>query len=101
MSNAALKELSGFLSEQYPAAVIECKPWGSSTVFLDVFLNGRHFVMEFRPTHGFGVSENTEEADGWKGHDQAFETFAEAKQHLLKLLSSSAPSQDEGHSSHK
>ena len=92
MSIGALKELAAQLSWQYPEASVALSPWCSAW-FLHVVICSRHFVLEFRPGEGYGVSENVDETDGWKGHEDAFQEFTLAKDKLVEKIEKSRPKQ--------
>ena len=87
MIREAMQGLVDHITLRYPGARVELEPW-CSALFVKVFIEGRHFVLEFRPGEGFGVSEVVDEVDAWTGHSHAFKEFEEARSKFLEMIAS-------------
>jgi hypothetical protein len=70
-----------------PGARVEFTPFASGAGTLDLWWNGRFFVMQYAPSwDGFGVDEVFEGEGPFEGFRFGCHDFAAAKQHLMELL---------------
>ncbi len=83
-----IQHLIGEIMDQFPQVEIDFEPLPSGVCWLNVWLGRRNFEMEYHPTRGVGVSENTDDTVPFIGHDKAFTSLSEAAEHFKSLLSS-------------
>ena len=82
-----LHKLLGEIAELYPSASLEFNPLPSGVCQLDVWMGDRMFTLEYHPTHGTGVSENTPDTPPFVGHDRVFDSVDSAAAFFKELLS--------------
>ena len=73
-----------------PSGRLKFDPLPSGVCFLWVTVGRRHFVLEYHPTEGTGVSENFDDTPPFVGHDLAFDSLDEGINHFKSLLADAA-----------
>ena len=91
-----LQDLVGEIAHGYPGAQLELDPLPSGVCFLWVTVGGRHFVIEYEPGRGAGVSENNADTPLFVGHDKAFDSLGDAIQRFRILLAEAAKAEAAG-----
>lgn len=82
------KQIQDLIAEvaHMPCDKLEFHPLPSGVCFLWVTIGCRHFVLEYAPKEGAGVSENFSDTPPFVGHDVAFNSLDEAINHFKTLL---------------
>ena len=88
-----LQRLVADVAQTYPAARLAFHPLPSGVCFLWATVANRNFVIEYDPKRGTGVSENNDEGIGFVGHDEAFDSLAEAIARFKSMLAEAARSE--------
>lgn len=88
-----LQDLVAEIVHTYPAAQLELVPLPSGVCFLWATVADRHFVIEFHPKQGTGVSENLPDTPPFAGHDQGFDSLDEAVAEFKRMLAKAAQEQ--------
>lgn len=83
-----IKEFGQLIQSLFPAAKLYLEELPSGNVWLDVNFTSFTLEMEYNPQQGFGVSIINAESTPFTPHDDTFDTFEEAKDHILKCLDS-------------
>lgn len=75
------------LRQLAPQLALDMRVLPSGVVFLNVHPGTREFVLEYRPEHGFGVSELSETTTPFDtGHEHVFDDAEPATECLLTLV---------------
>src|SRR2546423_13922427 len=85
-----IQDLVAEIVHLYSRAHFELDPLPSGVCFLWVTIGRRHFVLEYHPTEGTGVSENFDDTPPFVGHDVAYDSLEEAINHFKSLLADAA-----------
>lgn len=85
-----IQDLVGDIAHEQWCDHLELNPLPSGVCFLRVSVGERHFVMEYDPKQGAGVSENTPDSPAFAGHDEAFASLADAIRRFKELLARAA-----------
>jgi hypothetical protein len=81
------------LKTAVPQLGMDIRVLPSGVVFLNVSPGRREFVLEYSPSRGFGVSENTKDTPPFDvGHDHVFDDAESAAECLLDLVRQAATS---------
>ena len=81
-----IRDLCGTVAHLYPDARFKFHPLPSGVCFLRAAIGRRHFVLEYHPSEGTGVSENFDDTPPFVGHDAVFESLDKAVDHFKSLL---------------
>jgi hypothetical protein len=83
------KEIQDLIGEvaHLPSGRLEFDPLPSGVCFLWVTIGRRHFVLEYDPKEGTGVSENFADTPPFVGHEKVFDSLEKAIRHFKSLLS--------------
>ena len=85
-SPKSIQDLIGEVAHLDAAGRMEFDPLPSGVCFLWVTVGRRHFVLEYHPAGGIGVSENFKDTPPFVGHDMAFDSLDKAIDHFKSLL---------------
>jgi hypothetical protein len=81
-----IQDLIGEIAHNSSCRRLEADPLPSGVCFVRVTIGRRHFVLEYDPKEGAGVSENFADTPLFVGHDAAFDSLDEAIKHFKSLL---------------
>lgn len=85
-----IKGLMGAAMDLCPDASLKFDALPSGVCFLRVAIGRRHFVLEYHPVEGTGVSENFDDTPPFVGHDAVFPSLDQAVEHFKSLLANAA-----------
>lgn len=85
-----IKGLMSAVTDICPDASLRFHALPSGICFVRVAIGRRHFVLEYHPVEGAGISENLDDTPGFVGHDDVFKSLPEAVEHFKSLLASAA-----------
>jgi hypothetical protein len=85
-----IKDLVGAATDICPDARLKFQSLPSGVSFSRVGIGRRHFVLEYHPVEGTGVSENFDDTPPFVGHDAVFKSLDQAIEHFKSLLASAA-----------
>jgi hypothetical protein len=80
------KELFTELQRDYPNNYSKLTIYPLGAFLLDVKIGDENYVMAYYPDVGVGIGKLSTATFGWEGYDYPFDSFEEAKAHLLLLL---------------
>ena len=70
-----------------PQLAMDLRLLPSGVAFLNVYPSGRELVLEYHPTEGSGVSENTDNTPPFDvGHDEIFPSLELAAERLVQRV---------------
>ena len=70
-----------------PQLAMDLRLLPSGVAFLNVYSGGRDMVLEYHPTDGTGVSENTDSTPPFHvGHDEVFPSIELGADRLVQLV---------------
>jgi len=81
-----IQDLIGEMAHHYACDHLEAHPLPSGVCFVRATIGRRHFVLEYDPAEGAGVSENFPDTPPFVGHDSVFNSLDEAILHFTSLL---------------
>ncbi|HEY2082287.1 MAG TPA: hypothetical protein VGI88_05840 [Verrucomicrobiae bacterium] len=81
-----IQDLIGEIAHGYSCRRLEVDPLPSGVCFIHVTIGRRHFVLEYHPKEGTGVSENVANTPAFVGHDTVFDSLEKAIHHFKSLL---------------
>lgn len=83
------------LQNLVPRLALDVRVLPSGVVFLNIYPGSREFVLEYSPTRGFGISENTSGTPPFHvGHEHVFDSAEPAADCLLRLVRDTISSPD-------
>jgi hypothetical protein len=85
-----IQDLIGETAHLHPDAWLQFSPLPSGVCFVRVTIGRRHFVLEYHPVEGTGVSENFDDTPPFVGHDAVFDSLDKAVDHFKSLLADAA-----------
>jgi hypothetical protein len=85
-THSKIQDLIGEIAHEYSCQRLEMDPLPSGVCFVRVTIGRRHFVLEYAPKEGAGVSENFADTPAFVGHDAAFDSLDEGIKHFKSLL---------------
>ena len=85
-----LQDLIADVAHVHPSAQLEFSPLPSGVCFLWTALNDRHFVIEYDPKRGAGVSENFSDSPAFVGHDEVYPSLEEGIVRFKALMAEAA-----------
>jgi hypothetical protein len=85
----SIQQIRRTVEKRFPAASLNVEEpvTAAGSWWLDVYLDGQHVVVEWRPAEGFGVSTPADDDYG-EGADEVYATIAEASDRVRGLLES-------------
>ena len=73
------------LRQLAPQLALDLRLLPSRVAFLNVYPGAREFVLEYDPTRGTGISENTDDTLPFdNGHERVFDTVESAAEYLIE-----------------
>jgi hypothetical protein len=86
LMNEPLRQLQNSLAVRLPHAVLLLRDHGWGEGFLHVYQGGAFVVVEFRTSHGFGVTLVREDETGFEGPDEVYAGESDTIEAVAKLL---------------
>ena len=89
-----IQDMIGEIAHLQSCDHLDFQPLPSGVCFVRVTAGQRHFVMEYHPKEGTGVSENLADTPAFVGHDEVFPSLSVAIKRFSELLASAVTGEE-------